>query len=74
VAVAELFAVTLKIVRSVGIQAPRSELAAAAGRRDKVYELGELRDVVAVGSRQRERQQCAIATDNHMVLAASVSG
>jgi hypothetical protein len=69
-AIAELLAVALGVVRSVGVQAPGTELAVATGRRHAVHELCELRDVVTVPACQGDRQRCAVAIDDQMVLAA----
>lgn len=69
-AVAELFAVAFGVVCPVGIQTPGAELAVAAGRRDAIHKLGELRDVVTVPAGQRDRQRRALAVDDQMVLAA----
>ena len=49
-AVAELFAVTLGVVGPVGVQPPGTELAAPAGRRDAIDQLGELSDIVMVAA------------------------
>ena len=72
-AVAEFFAVAFRVICPVGVQPPGSELAIAAGRRDAIHKLGELRDVVAVPAGQGDRQRRALAVDDQMVLAAKTA-
>jgi hypothetical protein len=63
-AFAKLPAVALGVVRAVGVQPAGPELAVAAGRRDAIYQLGQLRDVVTVPAGQRDRQRRALAVDD----------
>jgi hypothetical protein len=72
-AVAEFFAVAFGVICPVCVQASGAELAVAAGRRDAVDELGELRDVVAVSAGQRDGQRRAVAVDDQMMLAAKTA-
>lgn len=69
-ALPEFIAVLAAVVGSIGEQRFWSELAVAARRRDTIHELGELRDVVAVSTGQRDRQRGAVAVDDQVVLAA----
>ena len=67
---AQLGAVTLGVIRTVGEQRLRTELAVRADGRDAVDEVGQLGDVVAIGRGQRRRERDPVARADQVVLAA----
>jgi hypothetical protein len=69
-AFSQFAAVVLGIVGPVGVNAAWTELAVTACRWHAIHELEELRDVVAVGARQCDRERDAFPVDDYVVLAA----
>ena len=67
---AQLGTVTLGVIRTVGEQRLRAELAVGADRRDAVDEVGQLGDVVAIGRGQRRRERDPVARADQVVFAA----
>jgi hypothetical protein len=66
----QLAAVTGRVVGAVGEQRLGTETVVRADRRDTIDELDQLRDVVAVGGGERDRERQPVAAADQVVLAA----
>lgn len=69
-AFSEFFSMARRVIRTISVDAAGTELAMATDRRDAVYELDELRNIVAVGAGQRDREREPFPLDDYVMLAA----
>ena len=67
---AQLGLVMFAVVRAVCVELGRAKLAVRADRRNLVDQGQQLRDVVAVGGGQRDREGNAVAADDQVMFAA----